>query len=119
MTKIVQVANAMLSNSKLIQDVEEYESEYLFRYKQYVWSIRSYSGDNYLLRYYPGVNTVSNALDYYRLGFALNVVQYDSKELGTREAKSTLSELYTFIKEKAYGLDEVFDDILKDSEIPF
>ena len=40
-------------------------------------------------------------------------VSYSSKEIGTREAFESLSELYHLLTEKLYGIDRVLDDIIK------
>jgi hypothetical protein len=42
----------------------------------------------------------------------INSVPYNTKTLGTKEAKDSFKELNTIIKEKVYGMDDVLDDII-------
>jgi len=44
------------------------------------------------------------------------MVKYSDTEVGTKEAKSSFAELYTIVKERLYGVNDVLDDIISDSE---
>jgi len=123
MSKIVRAANAMVSNSDKIGDVKKTENEYFFLYNdKYKWSISYSSVDrSYALFYYPGDASIEmlaakspdewqNYNEY---------VRYSSKDLNSKEANETFSELFRIIEEKAYGVDKILDDIIKDDTISF
>jgi hypothetical protein len=119
MSKIVQAVNAMISNKKSIDNVAVGESEIFFRYREkYIWSVRrdSDSGE-YILWYYPGVDDVHDVAgndgeDWERVP----MVTYKTAEIGTKEARASFAELHSIVKERVYGMDEVLEDIIADSE---
>jgi len=41
-------------------------------------------------------------------------IRYSSKDLNSKEAYETFSELYRIIEEKVFGVDKALDDIIKD-----
>ena len=120
MSKIVQAVNTMISNQKKITEVTRSAlgSETFFLYDdKYLWSIAESEGE-YNLWFYP--NGELSILAGYE-GFEWDnvpMVRYSTDELGTREARATFAELYSLIKEKVYGVDEVLNDIIE-QDIPF
>lgn len=119
MSKIVQVANAMISNPQYITAAVHGSGELFFLYKEkYRWSIKTSDGD-YFLYFYPGNPDLDTLLNAAYQGEWENVemVHYSTKVIATTEARQTFSELYVLIKEKAYGIDEAFKDILSDMEL--
>ena len=74
--------------------------------------------NNYFLFFYPVTSNytleqLANVQDPQEWEH-LAMVRYDAQELGTQEAMQTLSELYTVIKEKLYGVNQALDDIIGD-----
>ena len=122
MSKIVKVANAMIMSDKKITDVQGNENgEYFFMYDgKYKWSINCV-GNEYNLFYYPGDISIEKLMsfsppewDEYK-----DMIRYGTKEINAKEARDTFRELYLMLKEKAYGTDKAFDDIIENSEPPF
>lgn len=122
MSKIIQVINSMIENSKKITEIEKKETNFFFLYKEYVWSIIQWSNDvtdevKYSLIYYPKNKKISELRI---LGYAdmlkIDRVFYSTDDFKTKEAFESFAQLYTMIKEKYYGIDKMFDDILEDSE---
>jgi hypothetical protein len=115
MSKIVQAVNAMIANPQLITNVIQGQNEVFFLYKnRYVWSMAK-NDDGHRLWFYPGSPDISAYASYEGLEWeGVPMVLYSDKEIGTREAKASFSELYTIIKEKVYGLNDVLDDIISD-----
>ena len=66
----------------------------------------------------PDIGNLASIPDEHWEDVAPNQVNYSSKELGTKEAKQSMRELYTLLSEKVYGIDEVLDDIIS-SDVPF
>lgn len=120
MSKVISAANAMIANPKKIRPVllGQGGNEIFFTYDgKHNWSMTSPNG-NYFLFFYPAASNytleqLANIEDPEEWEH-LAMVRYDAKELGTREAMQTLSELYTVIKEKVYGVNEALDDIIGD-----
>lgn len=123
MSKIVQVINAMIANPDKIQSVIANKQEYFFIYKdKYKWSILKNDHDDYLLFYYPDNISLEQIVNTSEHNWqSLNLVKYTLSDLRTREAAESFSELYTLVSEKAYGIDEVFKDIIADldQDVPF
>lgn len=115
MSKIVQAVNAMISNPNLISNVIPNEKEFFFLYKnKYKWSISRRDNDH-ILWYYPGGDRLEALSSYEGSDWeGTPMVNYRDAEIGTKEAKASFSELYTLIKERAYGVNEVLDDIISD-----
>ena len=119
MSKIIKAVNSMISNEVHIGPViRGYEgSEFFFMYgRKYKWSIIRNQKNDYYLHYYPGDQDLEQLASWpeeawHEFG---EMVSYNSRELGTKEAHDSLSELYTVIQEKLYGMDEVLDDIIGD-----
>jgi hypothetical protein len=92
--------------------------------KKYKWSIVKYDeSDDFHLYYYTGDQSIDDLMSISSESWSLfdEYVQYRAREIGTREAYNTFSELYRTLKEKVTGVGEVLDDIIKsdDSRIPF
>jgi hypothetical protein len=123
MSKIVSAANAMISNDHKIGSVSPNGSEYFFLYdNKHKWSIRHDAGttENTVLFFYPSDDISIEQLasfgqddwQYYN-----KMVSYSAKEIGTIEAEQTFKELFSIVKEKAFGVDDVLDQII--SDLPF
>lgn len=121
MSKIVQAINAMIANPELISSVVQSGDELFFLYKQkYKWSILKRE-DGFHLWFYPGPETIEQLSSFEAEDWRLSgtpMIHYHDAELGTREAKSSFSELFTMLSEKVYGIDQALDDIISDN-IPF
>ncbi len=121
MSKIIQVINSMIENSEEISNVVVKGNEYFFSYKGHVWSIYEYTSEDmeehgYTLVFYPRTKTVSEleSLDYPRAVHPHLI--YSSGDFKTKEALESFSNLYTTIKERIYGVDEVFNEIIESSK---
>lgn len=120
MSKIVQAINSIISNAKNIGNVSRGDSELFFTYKEkYKWSI-SKRGDDFYLWFYPRNISIHDLVASARHDWeGIEMVTYQASEIGTREALSSFSELFTVISGKLYGIDGVLDDIISDDDIPF
>lgn len=119
MSKIVQVANAIISNPQNISNVVSGGTELFFLYKnKYRWSVK-YSDGEYFIYFYPGNPDMAMLLRAESTSDweDVEMVHYSTKQIATAEAKQTFSELYNLIKEKAFGIDEAFKDILSDMDL--
>ena len=121
MSKIVEAVNVMISNQDKLDSVRQgsYHAEVFFRYnKKHKWSILKNESGDFYLHYYPGPHSIEDmaswpdeAWDDFR-----GMISYNSKDLGTKEAKDSLRELYTVVKEKVYGMDDILADIIKSDD---
>ena len=120
MSKIVQAVNAMIFNqSKITQVTKSLESnELYFIYNhKYVWSIVK-SEDEYSLFYYPNYSDISKLLLIEDYNWdTIDLVRYSTKEIGTKEARSTFAELYNIVNENLFGINNILDEIIED--MPF
>ncbi|HEE9761568.1 TPA: hypothetical protein R8F97_002466 [Pseudomonas putida] len=118
MSKIIEAVNVMISNQDHIDQVFQgnYGGEVFFRYGQkHKWSILKNDSDDYYLHYYPGtvdLEQLASWPDEYWHDFN-GMVSYNSKDLGTKEAKDSLRELHAVVKEKVFGMDDVLTDIIR------
>ncbi|MCU4391176.1 hypothetical protein KTH73_10625 [Acinetobacter courvalinii] len=123
MTKIVQAVNAMISNPDKIKSVIPNGQEFFFIYKdKYKWSILKNEQDDYILFYYAETMNLEEIVNLNNKNWQqLNFVKYAVSEIRTREAAESFSELYIVVSEKAYGIDEMFKDIIADmdEDLPF
>lgn len=118
MSKVVQAVNAMISNPKLITEVFKNGDEFFFLYKEkYKWSIIKSEDGKYRLFFYPGDDDLSEIANYgpYQWESA-EMISYTDSDIGTKEARASFSELHTLVKERVYGINEVFEDIISDME---
>ncbi len=120
MSKIIAVINVMVANESKITKAEPVHSqnnEVAFVYdNKYLWSIRRDKGD-YHMWYYPGGpknldSVVHNTGDWE----FVDRVYYGPDTFAAREALASVSELHKIVSEKMYGMDQVFEDILKSDE---
>jgi hypothetical protein len=118
MSKIVQAVNAMIANPENISNVIwSRDGEIFFLYKKkYKWSMAKRDRDNdYLLWFYPEDIPLEQLASYEGHDWeGTPMVTYKASEIGTKEAKATFAELYTLLKERVHGVQEVLDDIIKD-----
>lgn len=113
--KIVQVINAMISNSSRISNVLQNSNEYFFLYDQkHKWSIRKGEDqDQYYLHFYPtNEMTLEQLSTFDRWDAYSNFVTFKSEEIKTKEADESFSELYQIVAGKVFGLDSIFDEII-------
>jgi len=120
MTKIVSALNAMIRNEEKISDVIAGEQdEIFFLYDgKYKWSMKTGDDEELWLWFYPGQNSLEDLSC--RTDFeGVPMVTYRLSEIGTREATQTFRELYSIVREKMWGMDDILNDIIKDDDIPF
>ncbi|MFP8967773.1 hypothetical protein ACKC9G_14415 [Pokkaliibacter sp. CJK22405] len=114
MSKFVRAVNVMISNSGLIKNVIKgsHEGELFFKYDyKHSWSIWKGEDNSIFMSYYPpdqDIQVTARVIDL----VGVQCITYSSRELGTREARDSMAELYQVVSEKAYGMDEVLDDII-------
>jgi hypothetical protein len=120
--KIVSAANAMISNPGKITSVipGSTSGELFFLYaEKHKWSIVSTSdGADYSLFYYPtdlSLESLASMEDYQWSDFSY-MIRYSSKDIGTKEAKDTFAELYTIVKERLFGVDDVLTEIINTAD---
>ena len=117
MAKIVQVINAMITNEKDISNVIENNEEYYFLYNQsHKWSIRKKPEDDedgYSIHYYPDKDDTLEGLASTKDWLSKKYVTYKSQDIKTREADETFRELYQLVSNKIYGIDDIFNEIIK------
>lgn len=121
MSKIIAVINVMISNSNKISQVSLLGKECFFLYDhKHKWSISRSDDDVYYLHYYPGNETIDQLASMEEIEWVNynKLITYSSKEIKTREAYESMQELYRLIKEKSFGIDEAFDDIIN-SDVSF
>jgi len=124
MSKIVAAVNVMISNPTKITNVVKgaHDTESFFKYdKKHNWSIWRTSDEEYFMSYYAAdadLEGLANIPDEHWTEVSPEQVTYNSRDLGTKEAKATFRELFTIISEKALGMDDILEDII-DSDSPF
>lgn len=118
MSKVVQAVNAMISNPNSISNVMKSGRELFFLYKdKYKWSINRREKGDYQLFFYPGGEELADLAHYEAQDWeGTAIVGYSDSEIGTKEATASFAELYTLIKERVYGVNEVLDDIISDMD---
>lgn len=119
MSKIVQAVNAMICNPDKISNVIRNEDEIFFLYKnKYKWSMLKNDSGDHVLWYYPGDERIDQlAYNDWQNWEHVNMVTYKDSEIGTKEAKASFAELYTLLKECVFGVNQVLDDIISDSDL--
>ena len=118
MSKIVQAVNAMISHPEKITNVIRGRREIFFLYKdKYKWSIMQDDGGDVRLWYYPGADSLQSLASYEDTDWeGTPMVSYRSGDIGTREAQASFSDLYSLLKERVHGINEVLDDIISDND---
>jgi hypothetical protein len=115
MSKIVQAVNAMILHPEKITEVTDFADWgwLLFLYDgKHKWAMKETDGD-YSLLYFKTECCVGELADSEVFG-AEPSVSYSSGELGTKEARTSLRELYLLLKEKLLGIDKVLEDIIRE-----
>lgn len=119
MSKIVTAINVMISNPDLITGVIKgaYETECFFLYdKKHPWSVLKIEDDEIYLSYYPKNKDIASLakIPGERWGnLNISTISYNSKELGTKEAKASMMELFSIVNGKVWGIDDVLDEIIE------
>ena len=117
MSKIVQAVNSIISNPDDIGPmIQGSRREIYFIYKKkYKWSVRRDHDGEIYLQYYPGEQSIEQLAGFESYEWDdVDTVSYSSKEIGTREAISSFTELYTLLVERWFKVNEVLDDIIDD-----
>lgn len=121
MSKIVQAVNSMISNRERISSVlpGSHPGEIFFLYKdKYRWSMRPDGDEDYYIWHYPGEASIESLATYDQDDWNdVAMVPYKSADIGTKEARASFAELYRLIKDRQYGMDEILDDIISDSDL--
>ncbi len=115
MYKIIAAINSMISNQQLITQAVRNENEVFFVYDgRFKWSIAKHEGEHFLLHYYPGNEPLSFLAALPGEAWTeVDFVTYSTKELKTKEALESFSELYRIVQSKLYNIDDVLDYIIK------
>lgn len=129
---IVMAANAMIENVKKITDVADMNTKdsFVFLYDdKFVWGIRAFANNEYVLTVYPGYRNINDLLrDFKSSSFqsgatfekeAIQSVEYSSRKINTKEGYDTFSELYHIIREKRYNVDQILEEIITGSEFGY
>lgn len=116
MSKIVRAVNSMVSQKDKISNVLKKGEEYFFLFEdKYKWSVlNNKSKASYMVYYYSGDQSLQDLAtmdDIYWENFEEYIV-YSSEDIKTVEANETFSELYMLVKEMAFGINKVLDDII-------
>lgn len=118
MSKIIVAVNSMITYEELIGDIiggrEGSELYFTFAGK-HKWSICESNKNEYSLHYYPGEQELRELAGWSEdqwIDFT-EIVTYRTRDLGTKEAVDSLSELYTIVKEKRFGMDLILDEIIE------
>ena len=118
-SKAIRAINIMITNLDKITDVIRNEDEYFFLYdKKHKWSISELGGEEIYLHYYTGPEDLKLIASFEHLDWQhyKTFVTYSTEELKTREAIESMKELYRLVKEKCFGVDKAFDDIISSDE---
>ncbi len=115
--KIVQVVNKIIENKDKISEVQKNGKEYFFKYdSRYIWSIlRGEEEEEYWIHFYPKVKMSYEELLDFREWHTLegDYLTYSTSVLKTQEAFETFKELYHIIADKLLGVNDIFDEILR------
>lgn len=123
MSKVIKAINAMVSHENQIGPVLRGDEggELFFMYGgKHKWSIIRNQKNEYYLHYYPGGQDIKQLASWPEEAWHdfSEMVSYNTRDLGTKEAYDSLSELYTIVQEKLFGMDKVLDEIIGD-DFPF
>ena len=73
--------------------------------------------DDYYLWYYPGTEEIEQLTHFGDDEWeGTPMVSYRASELGTKEADASFAELYSVLKERIYGMNDVLDDIISEDD---
>lgn len=118
MAKIVEVANAMISNQQRISNVQRNGNEYYFLYNnKFKWSISfNKEKDEYFLFFYITDETIDQLakIVVWEAMDGIEIVTFSTEDLKVQEAKETFRELYQIVSAKMYGLDDIFNEIINE-----
>jgi hypothetical protein len=121
-SKIVSAVNAMVLNQEKIKPVLlGVSGEYFFIYQdKYKWSMKKDRDGELWLWFYPHGLALEQLSamegdDWERV----SMVTYRTPEIPGREATQSFNELFSILKEKVYGMDDVLKDIIDNNDIPF
>jgi hypothetical protein len=113
MNKIVQVVNAMISNSDKISNVKKNDKEYFFLYdNKHKWSIVRGNDEIYHIHFYPTDELNIDQLSHFNDWENYNLVTYSTNDIKTQEAIESFRELYQIVSNKVFGIDDIFDEII-------
>ncbi len=120
MSNIILAINSMIENSEKISTIEKKGQSFFFSYKGYIWKIWQWITDfpenesGFSLAYYPKVKSVSELTEIgdSETSDKEESVVYNSSDFKGKEAYESFAELYSIIREKYYGIDKVFNDII-------
>lgn len=114
--------NKIISKNNKITNVQKRDNELFFLYDtKYKWSIRQATGEvtegrsDYFLYYYPATLSLEQLAKLEDSEWkGIDLVEYSTRDLKTREAYDSFRELYTIVNEKLHGFDSVLDEIIED-----
>jgi len=121
--KIVAAVNAMVSRPDLIGTsiIGVSPNEFFFLYNgKFKWSILE-SKDDLAIFLYTGAETIEDLAqiegDAYPESWEhIQFVRYSAREIGTKEASDTFSDLLKIVKEKQFGVGDALDEIIMTAE---
>lgn len=118
--KIVAAVNAMISRPELITNSIQGSSsnEIFFVYNdKFKWSIID-NVEGIAVFIYTGPETIEELASIdgdsgYDPWESITFVRYSAKDIGTKEATETFTELLKVVKEKKFGVGDALDEIIK------
>jgi hypothetical protein len=117
MTKIVSAVNVMISNKNAIGNIKRSHGAFYFIYdKKYKWSIHPVKkSQDYVLFFYPGTVSLDTIMemDVEDWNTFDEYIMYKTDEIKAPEAKKVFTELFTILKERQFGLDNILNDIIE------
>ena len=118
MSKIVKAINTMIVKSDKITNTQFGRDgrEIFFQYDQkHKWSISEKSKHIY---YYTGDQSLDDLASFPGEAWDdfTQMVSYGENELSSNEARASIRELHTIVKEKVLGMDDVLDEIIGDED---
>lgn len=113
MNKIVQVVNAIISNSDKISNVRKNRNEYFFLYNnKHKWSISRRDEEIYYVHFYPLSDMNIEELSTFKDWEHYEHVTYSTRDIKTIEALESFRELYQIVSNKVFGIEDIFDEII-------
>lgn len=109
--KFVRALVVMEQNPNQITNVAKDENLLFFKYKKYVWAFyHSESVDHYYLHFIPEETEVSAAINNWEQS---QTVTYSTEDYP--QASEVFARLYSTVKGRLYGIDDVLNDIIGNS----